>query len=62
MRRGAWRVGVLGLTMALLACAEEGAKPASGEVVVGRCEPLRFAAERGTFAQTFAGLQSMSPH
>lgn len=30
------------------------AAPASGEVIVERCKPLRFAAENGNFAEVFA--------
>lgn len=32
------------------------AAPASGEVIVERCKPLRFAAENGNFAEVFAAL------
>ncbi len=31
-------------------------QPESGEIVVGHCEPLRFAAERGAYTPTFEGL------
>jgi uncharacterized oxidoreductase len=34
------------------------AAPASGEVIVERCKPLRFAAENGNLAQMFAGLSA----
>lgn len=34
------------------------AAPASGEVVVERCKPLRFAAENGNLAQMFAALSA----
>ncbi|PZU86808.1 MAG: oxidoreductase [Chelatococcus sp.] len=32
--------------------------PASGEVIVERCKPLRFAAENGNLAQIFAALSA----
>ena len=31
-------------------------QPESGEIIVGHCEPLRFAAERGAYTPTFEGL------
>jgi uncharacterized oxidoreductase len=34
------------------------AAPASGEVIVERCKPLRFAAENGNLGQMFAGLSA----
>lgn len=34
------------------------AAPASGEVIVERCKPLRFAAENGNLAQMFAALSA----
>jgi uncharacterized oxidoreductase len=34
------------------------ASPASGEVIVERCKPLRFAAENGTLPQMFAALSA----
>jgi uncharacterized oxidoreductase len=34
------------------------AAPASGEVIVERCKPLRFAAETGTLPQAFAALSA----
>jgi len=34
------------------------ATPASGEVIVERCKPLRFAAEMGTLPQMFAALSA----
>lgn len=34
------------------------AQPESGEVIVERCKPLRFAEANGTFAPTFAALNS----
>jgi uncharacterized oxidoreductase len=33
-------------------------QPDAAEVIVGRCEPLRFAAERGTFQQMFDGVNA----
>lgn len=36
------------------------AAPASGEVIVERCKPLRFAAENGNLAQMFAALSARS--
>lgn len=33
--------------------------PTPPEVIVGRCEPLRHAAENGTFAEVFAGLNAV---
>ena len=34
--------------------------PASGEIIVERCKPLRFAEANGTFDQTFAALTAMA--
>jgi len=36
-----------------------GREPTPPEIVVGRCEPLRFAAERGTFEATFDMLAAL---
>lgn len=41
-------------TMAILA-----AQPESGEAITGRCAPLRYAAEQGSFAQTFKALNAL---
>jgi uncharacterized oxidoreductase len=41
-------------TAEVMAILEEG--PGSGEVIVERCKPLRFAEARGTTAQVFAAL------